>query len=100
MTYSSLDPVTHGPNPRFCSRGGGRNSNEHMTDIIEEPAFSRESTAVPGWRVIDFDGFCLLAKRLNIQERSARSEFKQIVARGRIEAVHIGDGDYRFRVVR
>ena len=101
MSYAiepQLDPRL--ARPRDCSRGGGRNSDHRMIDIIEHDDFSRRSTVDPDFRVIDSDGFETLARVLNIQYQSARGEFAQLVRRERIAAVPLGDGDYRFRVVR
>lgn len=100
MTY--LDPQTDPSQarPRDCTRGGGRNSSHRMVDLIVQDDFSRESTYVAGWRVIDGDGFESLARVLNIQTDSCRGEFTQLVRRKTLEAVSLGDGDYRFRVAQ
>lgn len=70
-----------------------------LLEWLRDPANTRPALVSEGWRVIHRIHFEKAAEAIGLANwRSAAVEFRQMIVRGTVEAVPLGDAAYRFRV--
>jgi len=99
MTYAIDSSGARNPK-RDCNSGGGRNSDQRLLELLEHDDFTRVSTVDPSYRTICSEEFETLDDVLHLKHDGARHEFRQMAKRGILEIVSLGDGDWRFKIVR